>query len=177
MKKDRARDGSWGAFNAKDARGRSQVALRKDVRQVLKSIASVCDMGRTSALVLCSTKERCELLAEELRIREFCTANPVRNFYAEKARLLLGMRDRVQLPAALPTSDSEEEEEFMLRYLYSDAVCAETIYAAHVGTFKIQVDVNLHPGADSDKGYFFCDERRAYLEDCMDASLLLVVYW
>lgn len=177
MKKGRAKDASWAAFNAQDARGRSHVALRKEVKRVLKTIAKVCDMGRTSAYVLCATKDRCHLLAEELRLREFAVVNPVRNFYEDKARRLLAMRERVRLPA-LPSSDSEEgEEEYMLRYLYTDAPYAETIYAAYVGTFRIHVDVNLHPGANVDKPYFFCDERRAHLEGCMDASLLLKVYW
>jgi len=125
--------------------------------------------------VLCSNQERCDLLAQELRTREFMVINPVRTHYALKARELIDKRARIELPQ-LP--DGPEGEEFLLRTLYSDPAAAEAKYAGIVGTFKIFVHVSLDVNTDKGHGYFFGAEvPHHHKEHYRDSRLLLKVQW
>lgn len=152
--------------------------MKKDVEYVLQSIAWLSDHGRTAVNLCCSSKERCDLLVQELRQRQFSVMNPVRTWYEEKVQHLLQLQNhgQVRLPA-LP-NDAGAREEFLLRVLYQDPSAAEASYSACVGTFKLLVDISLHPAVTNGQYYFFCDERLAARgEQFRDALLLLRVWW
>jgi len=164
----------WSSFTAQHARGRAHSALSTEVEYVLECIASLCDQGRVSMNVFCSSQERCDLLAQELRVRMFTVINPVRAHYEAKARRLLEMRARVVLPV-LPSG--AEGEEFLLRILYADPSQAEASYAGHVGTFKIDVDCSLDKGTERGQEYFFGTNAHLQQAQYKDSQLLLRVSW
>jgi len=171
--------GGWSSFTAREARGRAYDALKMEVEYILKCIAWESDHGRTATNVYCASQERCELLAMDLRSRMFGVTNPVRTWYAAKAKLILDSRARLQgiLPA-LP--QGPEGEEYLLRLLYADPAKAEAQYAGQVGTFKIFVDVSLDSSTANGHSYFFGAEYHPHHpghQHNRDSRLLLKVEW
>mmetsp|Transcript_4608 Transcript_4608/g.13083 ORF Transcript_4608/g.13083 Transcript_4608/m.13083 type:complete len:266 (+) Transcript_4608:131-928(+) len=167
-------EGGWSSFTAKEARGRAHEALKAEVEYLLKCVAWESDHGRTCMNIYCANPERCELLAIALRERMFTVINPVRNWYALKARQLLEKRGRVPMPVFPAGVDAEE---LLLRLLYADPAKAEAQFGAHVGTFKVFVHVSLDAQTESGHSYYFGADHQNYQFHCRDSRLLLKVSW
>lgn len=167
--------GGWSHFSADSARSRTKKALRKELEYVLKCIAWEASRSKTSLNLLCSSLEQWDLVAHELRAREFIVTNPVRTMYEDKARQILELKGRAPLPQ-LP--GGLEGEEFLVRWLYLDPARAEQTYAQQVGTFKLFVDVSLDlASTEGQEEFYFCDEKNAQHHHYRDARLLLRVQW
>mmetsp|Transcript_57263 Transcript_57263/g.166138 ORF Transcript_57263/g.166138 Transcript_57263/m.166138 type:complete len:266 (-) Transcript_57263:71-868(-) len=166
--------GGWSAFTAQEARGRVQDALKTEVEYILKCIAWESDHGRTCMNIYCANQERCELIVGELRQRMFTVLNPVRNWYAAKAKELFQMRGRIPMPPIPPGVDVEE---YLLRMLYADPLAAEAQFSHYVGTFKIFVHVSLDVQTESGHAYYFGAELPTYQQHSRDSRLLLRVSW